>query len=130
MILTSKKNPGTEVQEAERLLVGLGPYPAANNLIRTVKEMADNVGSEWFAVYVEDPGMLRQPEKVRNQAVSNLRLAEELGAETVTLRGSNIAREIINFARRIRSAELLPGSLVVPVGKVSSGQVRWMNWCV
>src|SRR3974377_1766676 len=100
MILTSEKNPGTEVQEAEKLLVCLGPHPATNNLIRTVKEMADRSGSEWVAVYVEDPGMLRQPEKVRNQALYNLRLAEELGAETVTLRGTNIAAEIINFAHQ------------------------------
>ena len=71
--------------------------------------MADNLHSEWFAVYVEDPGMLRQPEKVRNQAVYNLRLAEELGAETVTLRGSSIAAEIINFARQHKISRIIAG---------------------
>jgi two-component system, OmpR family, sensor histidine kinase KdpD len=109
MIMPSEKNPGTEVQEAKRLLVCIEPHPAAINLIRIVKEMADNLHSEWFAVYVEDPGMLRQPEKVRNQAVYNLRLAEELGAETVTLRGSSIAAEIINFARQRKVSTIIAG---------------------
>ena len=56
MIMTSKKNPGTEVQEAEKLLVCIGPHPAANNLITTVKEMADNWHSEWFARLCRRPG--------------------------------------------------------------------------
>ncbi len=55
--------------------------------MRTVKEMANNSQSEWFAVYVEDPGMLRQPEKVRNQAVYNLRLAEDIGRGNLDLEG-------------------------------------------
>jgi two-component system, OmpR family, sensor histidine kinase KdpD len=109
MTPTTESKPASEGQVGARLLVCLGPNPSADKLIRTVKEMADTFHTEWFAVYVEDPGMLRQPEKVRNQAVYNLRLAEELGAKTVTLRGSSIAAEIINFARQRKITRIIAG---------------------
>ena len=47
-----------------------------------------------FAAYVETPRGLLLPEEERNHALDNLRLAEQLGAETVTLTGRNIAEEI------------------------------------
>ncbi len=109
MIVTPEDKSESRGQAGVRLLVCLGPNPAADKLIRTVKEMAESMHSEWVAVYVENPRMLRQPEKVRNQAVYNLRLAEELGAETVTLRGSSIAAEIITFARQRKITTIIAG---------------------
>src|SRR5262249_45413092 len=58
---------------------------------------------------VETPKMLRLPEAERDRAVSNLRLAEHLGAETVTLRGSQIAQEIVDFAHQHRIAKIVVG---------------------
>ena len=76
---------------AERLLVCVGPSPASADVIRAARSMAASLKAAWFAVYVEDPEMLRLPEAERNRAVYNLRLAEQLGAETITLRGRSIA---------------------------------------
>ena len=109
MTPTPENKPESEGQVDKRLLVCIGPNPSADRLIRTVKEMADNLHTEWCAVYVEDPRMLRQQERVRNQAVYNLRLAEQLGAETVTLRGNSIAAEIINFARQRKITTIIAG---------------------
>ena len=53
--------------------------------------------------------MLRLPAAERNRAVYNLRLAEQLGAETITLRGSQIAAEIIDFARQRQIAKIVAG---------------------
>jgi two-component system sensor histidine kinase KdpD len=53
--------------------------------------------------------MLRLPEAERNRAVYNLRLAEQLGAETITLRGHRIAEEIINFARQRQITRIVTG---------------------
>ncbi len=55
------------------------------------------------------PRCLRLPEAERQRAVSNLRLAEQLGAETVTLRGRRIAEEIVNFARRRHITKIIAG---------------------
>jgi two-component system sensor histidine kinase KdpD len=71
--------------------------------------MAADLKAEWFAVYVEDPRMLRLPEAERNRAVYNLRLAEQLGGEAVTLRGRRIAEEIIGFARHRNITRIVVG---------------------
>jgi two-component system sensor histidine kinase KdpD len=60
--------------------------------------MAGDLKAEWFAVYVEDPRMLRLPETERNRAVYNLRLAEQLGAAAIVLRGRGIAAANVNLA--------------------------------
>ncbi len=94
---------------AERLMVCVGPSPASDKLIRATKRMATNLNAGWCAVYVEDPKMLRLPEAERNRAVYNLRLAEQLGAETLTLRGRSIAAEIVNFARQRNITKIIAG---------------------
>jgi len=96
-------NPG------ERLLVCVGPSPASPALIRTVADMAAASGAEWYAVYAENPRMLRLPDAERTRAVYNLRLAEKLGAETVTLRGRSIGEEIVNFARQRHITRIIAG---------------------
>ena len=37
----------------DRLLVCISPSPLAEKLIRTTRRLADEIGAEWFAVYVE-----------------------------------------------------------------------------
>jgi two-component system sensor histidine kinase KdpD len=74
--------------------------------------MADSLQAEWFAVYVESPKMLRLPEGKRNRIEQNLRLAEELGGETLTLRGRSIAGEIVNFARQRNVSKIVSGKPV------------------
>lgn len=101
--------PDTATPTKARLLVCVGPSPGCADLIRAAKHMATGLQAEWFAVYVEDPRMLRLPEAERNRAVYNLRLAEQLGAETITLRGRRIAAEIVNFARRRHISKIVAG---------------------
>ena len=64
--------------------------------------------------------MLRLPEAERLHAVQNLRLAEQLGGETITLRGQDIAAEIVNFARQRQVTTILIGK---PVPRP-----RWKDW--
>jgi two-component system sensor histidine kinase KdpD len=98
-----------EAATAERLLVCVGPSPGGAEVIRAARSMAAGLNAAWFAVYVEDPKMLRLPEAERNRAVYNLRLAEQLGAETITLRGRSIAAEIVNFARQRQITRIVTG---------------------
>jgi two-component system sensor histidine kinase KdpD len=95
--------------KAQRLQVCVGSSPSSAGLIKAVAKLAAASGAEWLAVYVEDPKMLRLPEAQRLRAVENLRLAEQLGAETVTLRGRSIAEEIVNFARRRQVSAIYAG---------------------
>jgi two-component system sensor histidine kinase KdpD len=92
-----------------RLLVGVGPSLSSAALVRSTKKIAAALQAEWFAVYVENPRMQRLPEAERLQAVQNLRLAEQMGADTLTLRGQDIAAEIINFARQRQVSMIIFG---------------------
>lgn len=101
----------TEVSmpQTGRLLVCVGPSLSSAGLIRAVQKLAARSQAEWLAVYVESPEMLRLPEADRLHAVQNLRLAEQLGGETITLRGHNIAVEIVDFARQRQVTTIIIG---------------------
>jgi two-component system sensor histidine kinase KdpD len=68
----------------DRILVAPGPDAQAEQLVRAGKRIADRLDAEWTVVYVETPGLLKLSEPERNRRVAVLRLAESLGAETVT----------------------------------------------
>jgi two-component system sensor histidine kinase KdpD len=59
----------------ERILVCVGPSPLSTRLVRAAKRMADQLGAEWIAAYVETPAQLRLPAETRDSVVQTLRLA-------------------------------------------------------
>ncbi len=93
----------------ERLVVCIGTSPSNKNLVEAAKEMARQFNAQWFALHVEDPKSLMMSETGQQAAVESLRLAEQLGAETFTLAGRNIAEEILTFARQRNIAKIIVG---------------------
>ena len=85
---------------AERLLVAVSTGPNAARLVRAARRLAERLRAEWMVVYVETPAELRLPKEDRDRVWQTLRLAERLGAETVTLSGERPAAEILRYARR------------------------------
>ena len=83
----------------ERLLVAVAPDEQAEQLVRIGKRFADAMDAEWLVVSVETPAMLKLKEKARNRRVQVLRLAESLGAETVTLDGPSASAALSEYAR-------------------------------
>ena len=83
----------------ERLLVCVGPSPSSIRLVRAAKRMADGLGREWIVVYVETPAQTRLSQDARDRVAQTMRLAEQLGAETLTLTGARMSDEILAFAR-------------------------------
>ena len=93
----------------ERLLVAVGPYEDAERLVRAGKRIAAALHAEWIVVYIETPKLLRLPEAERDRRIALLRLAESLGAESVTLGGSSVGEELANYARTRNVTRLLIG---------------------
>ena len=87
----------------DRLLVAVGPDAQAEQLVRAGKRMADALDAQWTVVYVETPALLSLSEQQRNRRIEVLRLAESLGAETVTLDGPSAAVALAEYAQ-VRSA--------------------------
>lgn len=97
---------------ADRLLVCVSPSPQSARLLRTAKRMASALHAEWIAVHVETAAGL--PSASQHQLIDNLRLAEQLGAETVSLTGSNPAEEIVNYARDRNVTKIIAGKTDTP----------------
>jgi two-component system sensor histidine kinase KdpD len=94
---------------AERLLVCVGPGPHSARLVRAAKRLADRLGAEWIAAYVETPGHARLAAEARDQVVQTLRLAEQLGAVTVTTSGTRMSDEILAVARARNVTKIVVG---------------------
>jgi two-component system, OmpR family, sensor histidine kinase KdpD len=82
----------------DRFLVAVTLDDQAEQLVRVGKRFADALDAEWLVVTVETPSMLKLGEKARNRRVDILRLAESLGAETVTLDGSSATAALLEYA--------------------------------
>jgi two-component system sensor histidine kinase KdpD len=93
----------------ERILVGVSPSPASARLLRAARRMAGSLHAEWIAAYVETPVAVRLSETARQRVAENLRLAEQLGAETVTLSGQSAAQETLSYARAHNVTKIVVG---------------------
>jgi two-component system sensor histidine kinase KdpD len=94
---------------AERVLVCVSPSPFSAQLIRTAYRMAASFRAEWLAVFVDTPGGFPGGLAARERLAKNLHLAEELGAEIVTVSGENVAEEILDLARQRNVSHLIIG---------------------
>ncbi|HXT57729.1 MAG TPA: DUF4118 domain-containing protein, partial [Pirellulales bacterium] len=103
---------------AERILVCISPSPMSPRVIRTAKRMAGLMRAEWIAAYVEGSGAREMDVKSRQRLAQNTRLAEQLGAEVVTLAGGSAAEELVSYAR-VRNVTR------IVVGK--SGPLPWFR---
>jgi two-component system sensor histidine kinase KdpD len=93
----------------ERFLIGVGPDDQAEELVRFGKRFADALDAEWIVVAVETPPMMRLDETARNRRVEVLRLADSLGAETVTLDGPTAASALLQYARTRNATRIVVG---------------------
>src|SRR3984957_10726370 len=94
----------------DRVMVAVGPDEQAEQLVRAGKRLADALDSEWTVVYVETPALLRLSEVERNRRIDVLRLAESLGAETVTLDGPTAAATLLEYARTRNATRVVVGA--------------------
>jgi two-component system sensor histidine kinase KdpD len=83
----------------DRFLIAIAPDEQAEQLVRVGKRFADALDAEWLVVSVETPALLKLGEHARNRRIEALRLAESLGAQTVTLDGSSAAATLAQYAR-------------------------------
>jgi two-component system sensor histidine kinase KdpD len=83
----------------ERILACVGADPSSTDVVRHAKRMADSLRAPWTALHVETGRNLRISDIERDRISEILRLAQRLGAETVTLPGQDVADTIADYAR-------------------------------
>lgn len=89
----------------DKILVCVGPGES-KKLIFSAARIAKSLKAEWIAIYVDVPKS-RSSEEERNRAVTKLRQAERLGATTRLLVGTDIVKEIINFAHEQNISQIM-----------------------
>jgi two-component system sensor histidine kinase KdpD len=100
----------------DRFLIAVTPDGQAEELVRIGKRFADALDAEWIVVSVETPQLLKLSEAERNRRIDVLRLAESLGAETVTIDGASAADALLEYAR------------VRNVTRIVTGEAKRTGW--
>jgi len=93
----------------DRILVCIGPNAIAERLVRAAKRLATSLHAQWIVTYVETPELQRLPAERRDEVLRVLRFAEQLGAETATLSGPDMSKEILGFAKSRNITKIVMG---------------------
>ena len=102
----------------ERVLVCVSEAPSTAGLIRYAKRVADRLQVPWTAIYVESARTHSLTDGERDRIADFLRLAERLGASTITIPGRNIAEEVVAYATANNITQIV-------IGK--SNRSRWFE---
>lgn len=102
------------------ILACVGPHESAAHTVRTAARLAGQLNVRWHAAYVETPRLQRLAAEERDRILAVLKLAEELGAATAVLTGSDVAEQLAEQARRLNCATLVLGR--------SEPVAGWRRW--
>src|SRR5438132_12363339 len=102
----------------ERVLVCVSEAPTSAGLLRYARRAADRMQVPWTAIYVETARTQRLANAERDRIADFLRLAERLGASTITIPGRNIAEEVVAYATTNNITQIV-------IGK--SSRSRWFE---
>ncbi|MBC7471468.1 MAG: DUF4118 domain-containing protein [Ramlibacter sp.] len=91
------------------MLACIGPREGAEQTVRTAARLAGQLNARWHVAYVETPQLQRLQTAQRDRILAVLKLAEELGAGTAVLSGSDVPAELVAQAQRLNCATLVVG---------------------
>jgi two-component system sensor histidine kinase KdpD len=93
----------------EKVLVCISASRFSAQLVRAAKRMAERLQGEWFAVHVLSSRRFHTNEAEKDSLAANLRLAEKLGAEIISLTGDDVADEILELAQKRNVSQIIIG---------------------
>ena len=91
----------------DRILIFLTSGPSTAMLIRRGRRMADYLEADCFAVWVASHKRAHDSRKVRDAMDKHLNFARNLHIETRILEGTNVAEQVMEFARRNQITQIL-----------------------
>lgn len=96
-------------EAGERVLVCVDEGSGSASLVRYGRRQADRLRAPWAVIHVETPRSAGMSEADRDRLTSNLRLAEQLGGEAVTIPGQDVARDIVRYAKANNFTHIVVG---------------------
>lgn len=103
----------------ERLLVCIGPNPSSERLVRAAARIAQALHAEWIAVYIETPELVALSVDNRQHIFTSLKIAQEMGAQTSTVSGTDLAQALVGFAKERNVTSIVLGK---------SKKKEWWRW--
>lgn len=88
----------TDYHTGEHILVAVSAAPSSAKVIRTAARLANAFHAQFTGLCVETPSMQEADDKTKAALRSNLEMAKALGARIVTVYGSDVARQIAEYA--------------------------------
>ena len=101
-------------QAKERLLVCIGPNDSSKKLVRAAARLGASLRADLIAVYIETPRLQKLSPECRETIHQTLKLAQELGAETSTLSGEELAPVLLSYAQSRNVTKLVIGKSTRP----------------
>jgi two-component system sensor histidine kinase KdpD len=93
----------------ERVLVCIDSGVDADRLVRFAKRSAERRGAAWVAVTVETSPAHALTDAEKDRIDSAMRLAAQLGGDSATLQGDNVADAVVGFARERNCTQIVVG---------------------
>ena len=103
----------------EQLLVSVTGSPMSPRLVRATARLAASLKAGWTAVHVETPSSVQQSAETKDRLIRTFKLADQLGGTPVTLSGSNVVQEILQYARSHNVTKIILGK---------PARARWREW--
>lgn len=106
------EKPVVQSGTVDRVMVAMSsnpPYTAA--LLRKASRIAGRLNTDWYCVYVQTPNESadRIDSTLQRTLVSNIQLAQSMGAEIVKLVGEDVAQSLADFAHERRVSLMILG---------------------
>jgi two-component system sensor histidine kinase KdpD len=103
------------------LLCCIGPDEGSERVVRSAARLAGQIDVAWHAIYVETPKLQKRANDDRERILRVVRLAQQLGASTAVLSGSDVADVVARYAREHNLSRLVLGHGRGP------GVARWFG---
>ncbi len=95
----------------DRILVCVD-HRGGTALVRYAKRMAERLRAAWTVLHVDLPSGATLSDGDHAKIADALRMAEALGAETVTIPGADVAKDIVDYARANNFSHIVIGNMV------------------
>ena len=102
----------------ERMLVCVNEQDISQTVVRAARRIAEHRRIPWIAVHVVTPRALALSDAGKDSVARNLRLAERLGAETLTVPGNDLVETLVDLARSRNASQIV-------VGRPQPRHLRW-----
>ncbi len=93
-------------------MVAVDDSPRSVSLVRYARRLADRLRAPWAAIHIETARSAGLADEAKDRLATALRLAEQLGGETITIPGQSVAEDIVRYASAHNFTQIVAGKSI------------------